>query len=187
MSTPARSTLAGGAVTALLLAFAPDAAAVDGAALYKSRCALCHGSAPAPRFAGRSADDVKKAIAEGKGQMKPIALEAGEAEAIASLVADPTSAATPAPAPGPNPAALQKIAKGDELAAAKDQQLALYAYLDAINLDPRNVQARLKLAAQYARMGHPQQAAQQWELALALDPGNEEAARNLRSAGGSGR
>jgi mono/diheme cytochrome c family protein len=53
-------------------------AAEDGAALYKSKCAACHGQngeggkmAPTP-IAGMSADGVTKVINEGKGKMKPV-------------------------------------------------------------------------------------------------------------------
>jgi Tfp pilus assembly protein PilF len=125
---------------------------------------------------------VRRAIVEGKGQMKPVAIADADAAAIASFAADQPSMRVLV-TPGPNPVARQKVAKGDELVAAKDNQLALYAYLDAVNLDPRNVDARLRLAAHYARMGHPERARDQWEIALALDPGNAEAARNLRPSG----
>jgi mono/diheme cytochrome c family protein len=53
-------------------------AAEDGAALYKSKCAACHGPngeggkmAPTA-IAGKSGDEVAKVINEGKGKMKPV-------------------------------------------------------------------------------------------------------------------
>ncbi len=76
----------------------------------------------------------------------------------------------------------QKIAMGDEFLAAKDLRLALYAYLDAVHLSQKSVQARLRLAALYARMGHLEQAIEQWEIAQALEPGNPEAAPNIAEA-----
>ena len=180
MSAPARWA----ATAVIVLGLARASASADGAGLYKAHCALCHGDVPAPKFVGRSVDDVKRAIANGKGKMKPVALSPADADEIARFVAQPNPGGTAAPAfpAGRNPAAMEKIASGDQFVAAKDDKLALYAYLDAVNLDSVNVQARLKLAAQYLRMGHPAEAVQQWELALALDPGNEEAVRRIREA-----
>lgn len=93
--------------------------------------------------------------------MRPIGLSPAEIDAIAGFVAFPNPGGTAAvtPAARPNPGAMKNIASGDRFVAAKDDKLALYAYLDAVNLDPTNVEARLKLAAQYLRMGHPAQAA----------------------------
>jgi mono/diheme cytochrome c family protein len=64
---------------ALVVGFAGVArAAEDGAALFKSKCAACHGAngeggkmAPTP-IAGMSADAVTKTVNEGKGKMKPV-------------------------------------------------------------------------------------------------------------------
>ena len=64
---------------ALFLGLAGAAqAAEDGAALYKSKCAACHGPngeggkmVPTP-IAGMSADAVTKVVNEGKGKMKPV-------------------------------------------------------------------------------------------------------------------
>jgi cytochrome c5 len=184
MNAPATRAAARGVATALfLLGPASGAGAADGAALFKSHCALCHGNVAAPKFTGRSAAEVGKAIAEGKGKMRPVAIAATDAAEIASFAADQPSSPGLV-TPGPNPVARQKVARGDDLVAAKDNQLALYAYLDGVNLDPRNVEARLKLAAHYARMGYPDRARDQWEIAAALDPGNAEAARNSKSSGG---
>lgn len=79
-------------VTALFaVAFATTALAADGAALYASKCKACHGAAGegakmAPNaIAGTPADQVKKAITEGKGKMKPVKVE--DADAVAAYVA----------------------------------------------------------------------------------------------------
>jgi mono/diheme cytochrome c family protein len=80
---------------ALVLGFAGAASAQDdGAALFKSKCAACHGQAGegakmAPNaIAGTSEADVKKVIAEGKGKMKPVkGLEGAQADAVAKFVA----------------------------------------------------------------------------------------------------
>lgn len=69
-------------------------AAEDGAALYKSKCAACHGQngegakmAPTP-IAGMSEADVAKVVNEGKGKMKPVkGLTDEQGKAIAKHVA----------------------------------------------------------------------------------------------------
>ncbi len=72
------------------VAFA-TAAFADGAATYASKCAACHGkqgegAKMAPNaIAGKSADEVKKVIAEGKGKMKPVKIE--NADEVAAYVA----------------------------------------------------------------------------------------------------
>jgi mono/diheme cytochrome c family protein len=80
---------------ALVLGFAATANAQDdGAALYKAKCAACHGQAgegakmaPTP-IAGMSEAEVKKVITEGKGKMKPVkGVEPAQADAIAKQVA----------------------------------------------------------------------------------------------------
>jgi mono/diheme cytochrome c family protein len=65
-------------------------ALADAAATYASKCAACHGKAgegakmaPTP-IAGMKADTVKKAIAEGKGKMKPVKID--DADAVAKYV-----------------------------------------------------------------------------------------------------
>ena len=77
------------ALAAIALATTTYAAA-DGAALFKSKCAACHGqnaegAKMSPNaIAGTPADAVKKAITEGKGKMKPVkSVSAEEADAIA--------------------------------------------------------------------------------------------------------
>jgi mono/diheme cytochrome c family protein len=78
-------------VTALFAVAFATAAFADGAATYNSKCAACHGKqgegakmAPNP-IAGLSADQVKKAISEGKGKMKPVKVE--NADEVAQYVA----------------------------------------------------------------------------------------------------
>jgi cytochrome c6 len=78
-------------VTALAALAVTTAAYADGASVYASKCAACHGKAGegakmAPNaIAGMSADAVKKAITEGKGKMKPQKVE--DADAVAQYVA----------------------------------------------------------------------------------------------------
>jgi Flp pilus assembly protein TadD len=82
----------------------------------------------------------------------------------------------------PRVAAQAKLKQGDSLAAAGDTRLALFAYQDAVNLDPRSAEARMRLAALYARMDRLEQAIDQWNFALALDPALDEARRSAASA-----
>jgi len=62
----------------------------DGAATYKAKCAACHGpdakgAKMAPNaIAGLPTDQVKKAIAEGKGKMKPVKID--DADDVAAYV-----------------------------------------------------------------------------------------------------
>ena len=78
-------------VIALAALAVTTAAYADGASVFASKCAACHGKAgegakmaPNP-IAGMSADAVKKAITEGKGKMKPQKVE--DADAVATYVA----------------------------------------------------------------------------------------------------
>lgn len=74
-----------------LLASLAGAAQADPAAVFKSKCALCHGAAgkgtklaPTP-IAGAAADVAKKAITEGKGTMKPVKVD--DPDGVAAHVA----------------------------------------------------------------------------------------------------
>ena len=83
-------------ITALAaaLGLATAAHAADGAMLFKSKCAACHGQnaegakmSPNP-IAGTPVETVKAAITSGKGKMKPVnSVSAEEADAIAKHVA----------------------------------------------------------------------------------------------------
>ena len=74
----------------LALAFSTVALA-DGAATFNAKCKMCHGAEGAgtkmveKSIAGTPAADVKKVIAEGKGKMKPVAID--NADEVAAYVA----------------------------------------------------------------------------------------------------
>lgn len=77
---------------AALLALALSTSALaDGAATFAAKCKLCHGPEGVGTkmvqkpIAGTPADQVKKAIAEGKGKMKPVAIV--DADEVAKYVA----------------------------------------------------------------------------------------------------
>jgi mono/diheme cytochrome c family protein len=80
-------------VAALVLSAGAARAAEDGAALFKKRCAACHGQnaegakmRPEP-IAGEEKAEVKEVITKGKGRMKPIpGLTPEQADAIAEYV-----------------------------------------------------------------------------------------------------
>jgi len=77
-------------VTALFaVAFATAAVAADGAAVYASKCKACHGAAGEGTKMAPDAikgKDSTKAVAEGKGKMKAVKLEAADAAAVAEFV-----------------------------------------------------------------------------------------------------
>ena len=78
-------------VIALFAVAVATAAWADGAATFGSKCAACHGKSgegakmDPNAIAGLPADQVKKAIAEGKGKMKPVKID--DADAVAAYVA----------------------------------------------------------------------------------------------------
>lgn len=94
------------------------------------------------------------------------------------------SEASPAGGPrsGRQAAALQKLRLGDRLLAEGDLRLALFAYQDAVNQDPRSAEARLKLGRVYLRLDHLDEAAEQFSVAAALDPGDAQVRLALEEA-----
>jgi len=76
---------------ALFAVLVAASAYADGAATFGSKCAACHGKAGegskmSPNaIAGLPADQVKKAITEGKGKMKPVKID--NADEVAAYVA----------------------------------------------------------------------------------------------------
>ncbi len=75
------------------LAFATSAFAADGAALYSSKCKMCHGPEGKGgamfkgKIAGMPAAEVKNVIEKGKGKMKPVSTVTGaDADAVAQYV-----------------------------------------------------------------------------------------------------
>jgi tetratricopeptide (TPR) repeat protein len=96
----------------------------------------------------------------------------------------PPVVAAPAPAPPtaapltpatPTRALIEKLGAGDRAFLSGDFRPALFAYQDAVYLDPSSAVARIKLARAYAALGHRDQADRQLKQALELDPDNNEA------------
>ena len=78
-------------VALIAVAASSTIALADGAATYNAKCKMCHGPEGAgskmveKSIAGMPAAQVKKAITEGKGKMKPVKIE--DADAVAAYVA----------------------------------------------------------------------------------------------------
>jgi tetratricopeptide (TPR) repeat protein len=153
----------------------------------KERIAELESSAPQAAGAGqpavaslKAADGGQPAIAFAQapdaGQpavASPQAPDAGQPASAAPAPAAPAPAAKPPPPPPPDPR--ERIAAGDRAFAGKDFRTALFAYQDAILAEPRNVEALVKAGNAYARMGHDDEALDQWGRALHLDPQNRAA------------
>lgn len=109
-------------------------------------------------------------------------------ETVAQLKAQPAAPqATPAPqgtgtaAAQPAPAgtaeataqpelARKKIAEGDQAMAQKKYREASFAYQDAVNAAPSNVEALFKLGNSYAVLGYYSQAIERWSQVAQLTP-----------------
>lgn len=72
----------------------------------------------------------------------------------ASAAAEPTNAL------GPN--AAKKLAEGDKLWAEKKYREASFAFQDAVNADPNNIESLFKLGNAYAMLGYYSQAIDKW-------------------------
>jgi tetratricopeptide (TPR) repeat protein len=127
------------------------------------------------------------APAASSGATRTIVHGADERPATGPVVAPQKSENGPAAVPaGPPPAVVAKarLADGDRAFEAKDFRTALFAYQDAVMAEPGNAQARVRAGRAYARLGYAEEAAEQWNLALAADPKNAEASQLLAAAGG---
>jgi predicted Zn-dependent protease len=76
-------------------------------------------------------------------------------------------------------AAAPHIKQGDKEFAAKKYRDALFAYQDAMQSDPRSVEALLKAGDSYSKLGYGDEAIEHWNRALALDPSNQAAKDSL--------
>ncbi|WP_243337274.1 tetratricopeptide repeat protein [Anaeromyxobacter soli] len=97
----------------------------------------------------------------------------------ASPAATPTAASVPV---APTAAVAERLAQGDRAFGAGDVRGALFAYQDAVYLQPGYVFARVKLGRAYLALRYPAQAIAQGELALASDPTSDDARRLLEEA-----
>jgi len=109
--------------------------------------------------------------------------------AAAGEVPSPASAQEPAAAAPkvsasvvPTQALVDKIGQGDRLYLAGDYRNALFAYQDAVYMQPRYAPAHVRLGRCYLAMRYPLQAISQAESALAEEPENAEARKLLGEA-----
>lgn len=94
------------------------------------------------------------------------------AAATPAPVAAPAPTASPAPPPGQNlgTVAARKVAEGDQLWAEKKYREASFAYQDAVNGNPNDVEALFKLGNSYAVLGYYSQAIDRWNTVQQLSP-----------------
>lgn len=85
---------------------------------------------------------------------------------------DPTATATPPRSTGTSQPELAKkrLAEGDALWAQKNYRDASFAYQDAVNADPTNIEALFKLGNTYAVLGYYTQAIERWNRVAELSP-----------------
>ncbi|GMU62195.1 MAG: hypothetical protein AMXMBFR34_39580 [Myxococcaceae bacterium] len=114
-------------------------------------------------------DRAKESIAQLKAAPAPAP--------VAAAAAPVEAAAAPAPAPAAAPptgamasAAAQKMAEGDKHWAEKKYREASFAYQDAVNADPNNVEALFKLGNAYAVLGYYSQAIDRWTKVQQVSP-----------------
>ncbi len=160
---------------------APAAAAAGTPSTPPAPRAVAATSAPPSTPAAAS-----PAPAASSGATRTIVHGADERPATGPVVAPQKPENGPAAVPaGPPPAVVAKarLADGDRAFEAKDFHAALFAYQDAVMAEPRNAQARVRAGRAYARLGYAEEAAEQWNLALAADPKNAEAPQLLAAAG----
>jgi tetratricopeptide (TPR) repeat protein len=116
----------------------------------------------------------------------PMAPSAAPVAAPASAPAYAAPAAPPRPAQEPatppSPALLDKLALGEKLQNAGDYRGALFAFQDAVYLEPRNAIARVKLGRAYWALRYVGQADEQWQQATQLAPNDPSIARMIEEA-----
>lgn len=95
---------------------------------------------------------------------------------------EPPAPTAPRAAVVPSQAVVEKLGKGDRLALAGDHRNALFAYQDAVYMQPGYAAARVRLGRAYLALRYPAQAIAQAEAALAVDPESDEARRLLEEA-----
>jgi tetratricopeptide (TPR) repeat protein len=127
-------------------------------------------------------DRAKESIASLKTAPAPVATAPAPVP-VAAPVPAPTPVAT-APAPVPQPTATpaaeptnalggpakKKLEEGDKFWADKKYREASFAYQDAVNADPNNVEGLFKLGNAYAVLGYYSQAIDRWSKVQQLSP-----------------
>jgi tetratricopeptide (TPR) repeat protein len=112
--------------------------------------------------------------------------EAGGATAVPAP-AESEPAAPPAGPPSSPPvvpaqAVVEKLGRGDRLFLSGDHRNALFAYQDAVYMQPGYAPAHARLGRAYLALRYPARAIAQAEAALAADPESAEARKLLAEA-----
>ena len=119
-------------------------------------------------------DRAKESIAQLKAAPQPAPAAAAVAAAAPAAAAPAAAAAAPTTAPPPAGTlaaqAAQKVAEGDKLWAEKKYREASFAYQDAVNADPNNIESLFKLGNAYAVLGYYSQAIDRWAKVQQLSP-----------------
>ncbi len=127
-------------------------------------------------------DKAKESIALLKAaQEKAAAEKAAAAQPPPTTTPTTTVAAQPPPAAAPVPTLAQKrVQEGDRLMTEKKYREASFAYQDAVNGDPNNVEALFKLGNAYAVLGYYGQAVDRWTKVTQLsgDPAIKKSAQD---------
>ena len=89
---------------------------------------------------------------------------------VAVVAPAPAPAVTPAPATNLGAVAAKKVAEGDKLWAEKKYREASFAYQDAVNGNPNDVEALFKLGNAYAVLGYYSQAIDRWNTVQQVSP-----------------
>lgn len=145
----------------------------------KARAAIAELKGP-PKV--EAAPERAPAVATGGAPPAAGAAPPAAAPVVVAPVPVPTSAppvTAPPPAAPPSAALIEKLGAGDRAWLSGDYRAALFAYQDAVYLDPASAVARIRLARAYTSLNHPDEAERQLRQALELDPGSPEASRLL--------
>lgn len=103
----------------------------------------------------------------------------------AATVAEPAAAPAVTPTNALGSQVAQRTAEGDKLWAEKKYREASFAYQDAVNADPNNIEALFKLGNAYAVLGYYSQAIDRWTRVqqVSADPAvKKSAADNIARA-----
>ncbi len=115
-------------------------------------------------------DRAKEAIASLKTAPAPTPVAATPVSVAPAAAPAPSSAPAPEPTNALAPAAKKKLDEGDKLWAEKKFREASFAYQDAVNADPNNVEGLFKLGNAYAVLGYYSQAIDRWNKVQQLSP-----------------
>jgi tetratricopeptide (TPR) repeat protein len=134
---------------------------------------------PGPASPATAAPD--PATASGSTGASGTGLGIGTPPATSAGTATPTTVPAQSAAAGaaPSAAVLAKLDQGDRALAAGDARGALFAYQDAVYLQPGSAAARVRLGRAYLALRYPAQAQAQAEQVLARDPASADARRLL--------